>query len=63
MVSPEGFEPPTHGLESRCSIQLSYERILGAGDENRTHTASLEGWNSTFELHPQIIKYFNYITL
>ena len=23
----EGFEPPTHGLEVRCSIQLSYRRI------------------------------------
>jgi hypothetical protein len=22
----EGFEPPTHGLEIRCSIQLSYRR-------------------------------------
>ena len=24
MASQEGFEPPTNGLEVRCSIQLSY---------------------------------------
>src|SRR5437868_6812691 len=24
----------------------------GAGDGNRTHVASLEGWSSTIELHP-----------
>ena len=29
----------------------------GAGDGNRTHVISLEGWSSTIELHPQI--YFN----
>jgi hypothetical protein len=26
---------------------------IGAGDGNRTHTASLEGWSSTIELHPR----------
>ena len=26
----------------------------GAGDGNRTHAASLEGWNSTIELHPHL---------
>ena len=23
----EGIEPPTHGLEGRCSIRLSYRRV------------------------------------
>ena len=26
-TSLKGFEPPTHGLEVRCSIQLSYRLI------------------------------------
>ena len=32
----------------------------GAGDGNRTHAASLEGWNSTIELHPHnVVLWYN----
>ena len=74
MARQKGLEPLTPCLEGRCSIQLSYWRKghhfarsgvqnnNGAGDGNRTHTTSLEGWGSTIELHP----HFNgelYITI
>ena len=53
LARQEGLEPPTYCLEGSCSIQLSYWRISsGAGDGNRTHTTSLEGWGSAIELHP-----------
>ena len=53
---------------NRTGTVVSYRRILsplrlpvppprhlriGAGDGNRTHVTSLEGWGSTIELHPQ----------
>ena len=56
LARQEGFEPPTYCLEGSCSILLSYWRIYsrscGAGDGNRTHVSSLEGWCSTIELRP-----------
>ena len=57
MVHLGGFEPPAYGFEVRCSIHLSYrckltylEQIKGIGPL----TTSLEGWDSTIELHPHI---------
>ena len=63
MARQKGFEPLAYCLEGSCSIQLSYWRKKnGAGDGNRTHVTSLEGWNSTIELHPRHnVSYFNTI--
>ena len=36
--------------EKCSSSELHFD---GAGDGNRTHVTSLEGWGSTIELHPQ----------
>ena len=63
MARQERLELPTYCLEGSCSIQLSYRLIVfktlelplrKAGDGNRTHATSLEGWDSTIELHPHL---------
>ena len=45
--------PPGHFLNGQ-TLSGSISPIRGAGDGNRTHTTSLEGWGSTIELHPRI---------
>ena len=42
------------GLFLFCNLKWSLE-IAKAGDGNRTHVSSLEGWCSTIELHPQAV--------
>ena len=37
------------------TAEMTGQSPHGAGDGNRTHVASLEGWNSTIELHPHSI--------
>ena len=54
MVGLNGLEPSTSRLSGVRSNQLSYRPNNGAGDENRTHDISLEGWGFTIKLHPQM---------
>ena len=37
--------------------------LYGAGDGNRTHATSLEGWDSTIELHPRAHQCLSIITM
>ena len=40
-------------LQQKASSHFQEEATYGAGDGNRTHVTSLEGWSSTIELHPR----------
>jgi hypothetical protein len=55
--SAEAFNSESFGRNGWPALRrgtLSYaDRMIGAGDGNRTRTASLEGWDSTIELHPR----------
>ena len=44
MVSAQGFEPRTHALEGRCSIQLSYAPTLFIWSGKRDSNSRLSPW-------------------
>ena len=48
VVSNRGILSPV-----RLPVPPPRQYKYGAGDGNRTHVISLEGWSSTIELHPQ----------
>ena len=45
--------PVLYPAELRTPATLG--RVTKAGDGNRTHVSSLEGWCSTIELHPHVV--------
>ncbi len=62
MARLEGIEPPTDGLEIRCSIQLSYRRSWSGNNlglhllERTPHTlADLRRFDQTFPARAAIL--------
>ena len=60
--APEGIRTPDPRLRrpmlypTELQVHITFcQKSIGAGDGNRTHAASLEGWNSTIELHPHFL--------
>ena len=50
--TPEGTRTPDPLLRRQLLYPPELQAHTGAGDGNRTHATSLEGWDSTIELHP-----------
>ncbi len=43
----------TNKKQQKKTVHTVVINIIGAGEENRTPVASLEGWSFTIKLHPQ----------
>ena len=58
--APEGTRTPGPLLRRQMlyPAELQAQMQSGAGDGNRTHATSLEGWGSTIELHPHFFRIF-----
>ena len=56
LMAPQvGLEPTTDRLTADSSTtELLWINLNGAGDGNRTHNISLEGWGFAIKLHPHI---------
>ena len=52
----EGTRTPDPLLRRQLLYPAELQAHIGAGDGNRTHTTSLEGWDSTIELHPHSLE-------
>ena len=50
--APEEIRTPGPLLRRQLLYPTELQAHIGAGDGNRTHATSLEGWDSTIELHP-----------
>ena len=50
--TPGGTRTPGPLLRRQLLYPPELQAHTGAGDGNRTHATSLEGWDSTIELHP-----------
>ena len=50
----EAMVTPDYLYEDYMTVSIGTDSPSGAGNGNRTRVTSLEGWNSTIELHPHL---------
>lgn len=58
--APGEIRTPDTRLRRPLLYPTELQAHIGAGDGNRTHVTSLEGWGSTIELHPHVLTYLRF---